>query len=87
MTKPPPSNSQRRALIGRRPGADPASAWVQQVEAVNATAKASVYTARLTIDVTPALRGRIKVVAFRRGVTAVEMLRELLEREFPEGTP
>jgi hypothetical protein len=50
-----------------------------------ATAKASIYTARLTIDVTPVLRGRIKVVAFQRGVTAVEMLRELLEREFPEG--
>ncbi|MDO8774391.1 MAG: chromosome partitioning protein ParB [Burkholderiaceae bacterium] len=85
MTKSQPSNSQRRALIGGRPGADPASAWVQQVEAVIATAKASVYTARLTIDVTPMLRGRIKVVAFQRGVTAVEMLRELLEREFPEG--
>jgi len=78
---------QRRALIGRRPGADPASAWVQQVDAVIATPKASIYTARLTVDVTPAMRGRIKVVAFQRGVTAVEMLRELLEREFPEGTP
>lgn len=85
MSKPPPPNSQRRALIGRRPGADPASAWVQQAEAVMAVTKASIYTARLTIDVTPALRGRIKVVAFQRGVTAVEMLRELLEREFPEG--
>lgn len=78
---------QRRAPIGRRPGADPASAWVQQVDAVIATAKASIYTARLTVDVTPVMRGRIKVVAFQRGVTAVEMLRELLEREFPEGTP
>ena len=87
MTKPPPSSLQRRAPIGRRPGADPASAWVQQVDTVIATAKASVYTARLTIDVTPVLRGRIKVVAFKRGVTAVEMLRELLEREFPEGRP
>lgn len=87
MTKQLPSNSQRRAPIGRRPGADPASAWVQQVDAVIATAKASVYPARLTIDVTPALRGRIKVEAFQRGVTAVEMLRELLEREFPEGVP
>ena len=87
MTKPQPSNPQRRAPIGRRPGADPASAWVQQVDAVIATAKASVYTARLTIDVTPVLRGRIKVVAFKRGITAVEMLRELLEREFLEGTP
>ena len=41
-------------------------------------------TARLTIDVTPMLRGRIKVVAFRRGTTAADMLRELLEREYPE---
>ena len=61
MTKPQQSNLQRRAPIGRRPGADPASAWVQQVDAVMAAAKASVYTARLTIDVTPVMRGRIKV--------------------------
>ena len=87
MSKPQPSHLQRRAPIGRRPGADPASAWVQQVDAVMAAAKASVYTARLTIDVTPVMRGRIKVVAFQRGITAVEMLRELLKREFPEGTP
>ena len=40
------------------------------------------WTARLTIDVTPALRGRIKVIAFERGMTVAEMLRELLEREF-----
>ncbi|MDO8293749.1 MAG: chromosome partitioning protein ParB [Gallionella sp.] len=85
MTKSQPSNSQRRAPIGSRPDADPASAWVQQVDAIIAIGKAAVYTARLTIDVTPAMRGRIKVVAFKRGVTAVEMLRELLEREFPEG--
>ncbi len=85
MTKPQHPNLQRRAPIGRRPGADPASAWVRQAEAVVAVTRASIYTARLTIDVTPALRGRIKVVAFQRGVTAVEMLRELLEREFPEG--
>ncbi len=41
----------------------------------------------LTIDVTPVLRGRIKVSAFERGVTTADMLRELLEREFGEGTP
>ena len=87
MSKPPISMAQRRASIGRRPGADPASAWVRQADAVIAATKASFYTARLTIDVTPAMRGRIKVAAFQRGVTAVEMLRELLEREFPEGTP
>ncbi|WP_067219094.1 hypothetical protein [Stappia indica] len=40
-------------------------------------------TARLTIDITPELRGRIKIAAFRRGVTVADMLRDLLAREFP----
>lgn len=40
-------------------------------------------TARLTVDITPALRGRIKVAAFTRGQTVADMLRELLAREFP----
>ena len=84
MTKPHPSAKPRRAPIGRRPGADPASTWVRQADTPELSAKASVYTARLTVDVTPALRGRIKVVAFRRGLTAADMLRELLEREYPE---
>ena len=47
-------------------------------------------TARLTIDVTPDLRGRIKIAAFQRGVTVADMLRELLAREFsstPGDTP
>ena len=43
----------------------------------------SAFTARLTIDITPELRGRIKVAAFRRGITVAEMLRDLLAREFP----
>jgi hypothetical protein len=42
------------------------------------------FTARLTIDVTPALRGRIKVAAFQRGQTVADMLRELLIRAFPD---
>lgn len=46
-------------------------------------AKADQFTARLTVDVTPELRGRIKVAAFRRGVTLAELLRDLLAREFP----
>lgn len=41
------------------------------------------FTARLTIDVTPEQRGRIKIAAFQRGVTVADMLRELLAREFP----
>lgn len=88
MTTPTPSKTPRRAPIGRRPAADPATAWVHRENADSAAAehmKSQVFTARLTIDVTPALRGRIKVIAFGRGITAAEMLRELLEREFAEG--
>jgi len=84
MTIPQPTAKLHRAPIGRRPGADPASTWVRQADAPEIPAKASIYTARLTIDVTPALRGCIKVAAFRRGITAADMLRELLEREYPE---
>lgn len=46
--------------------------------------KGDRFTARLTIDVTPELRGRIKVAAFSRGLTATDMLRDLLDREFPD---
>jgi hypothetical protein len=87
MTLPPTAPLQRRAPIGRKPATDPASAWVRRADASDVPAKASVYTARLTIDVTPALRGRIKVTAFKRGITATDMLRELLEREFDGGAP
>ncbi|MBX9612916.1 MAG: chromosome partitioning protein ParB [Burkholderiales bacterium] len=73
-----------RAPIGRRPAADPASTWVHQTELPEAPVQTSPFTARLTIDVTPALRGRIKMIAFRRGKTAADMLRALLEREYPE---
>ena len=45
--------------------------------------EADAYTARLTVDITPELRGRIKISAFRRGLTAADMLRALLDREFP----
>jgi hypothetical protein len=60
---------------------------VHKDEASSGIARASPYTARLTIDVTPQLRNRIKLAALRRSVTAADMLRELLEREFPENTP
>jgi hypothetical protein len=45
---------------------------------------AEAFSARLTIDVTPAQRGRIKIVAFQRGVTVADMLRELFAREYPD---
>lgn len=84
MTKSAHPTKQARTAIGRRPGADPASTWVRQADVPEASTKASIYTARLTIDVTPALRGRIKVIAFQSGHTATDMLRELLESEYPE---
>ena len=63
-----------------RPGA--ADAWVRTPEA--RAAPPPGYTARLTIDITPALRGRIKITAFERGITVADMLRTLLDREFGE---
>ncbi|MBB3810891.1 hypothetical protein [Pseudochelatococcus contaminans] len=44
----------------------------------------AIYSARLTVDITPELRGRIKIAAIRRGGTVTDMLRELLAREFPD---
>jgi hypothetical protein len=65
-----------------RPG-DPDS-WVRAPELPPARTPQEDFSARLTIDVTPALRGRIKVTAFHSGVTVAEMLRALLEREYPD---
>ena len=73
----------RRTPFAARPR-DP-DAWVRAPAASEtASTKADLYTARLTIDVTPELRGRIKVAAFRRGQTVADMLRAMLEQGFPE---
>ena len=80
----------QRVPIGARPPTNPqAEAWVRVGEAndLDTLARGEVYTARLTLDVTLALRGRIKVAAFTRGITVADMLRVLLEREFPEQRP
>lgn len=65
-----------------RPG--DAESWVRAPEPALGRAPGDEFTARLTIDVTPALRGRIKIAAFQRGLTVADMLRALLDREFPE---
>ena len=79
--------SGKRVAIGARPPANPqAEAWIRQGSA-NDVQKGDLYTARLTLDVTPALRARIKVSAFTQGITVAELLRALLEREFPERAP
>ena len=78
--------SGKRIGIGARPLADPqAEAWIRQGAGVD-KGKVERYSARLTLDVTPARRTRIKLAAFDRGVTMAEMLREVLERQFPEAT-
>lgn len=65
-----------------RPG-DP-DAWVRAPEpSAAAPGAGDLFTARLTIDVTPELRARIKITAFQRGQTVADMLRDLLAREFP----
>lgn len=72
--------SPKRAFIARP--ADP-ERWIKAPDP-RSSGKGDVaaFTARLTIDITPELRGRIKVVAFRRGLTVADMLRDLLAREF-----
>ena len=79
-------NSRRG--FAARPGSP--DAWVRTPETSISRTSGGDFTARLTIDVTPALRGRIKIAAFQSGVTVAEMLRALLDREFPnngESTP
>jgi cellulose biosynthesis protein BcsQ len=72
----------KRAFAARPSDAE---AWVRRPESPpSRDAEPSLYTARLTIDVTPGQHGRIKVAAFERGMTVAEMLRTLLAREFPE---
>ena len=70
----------RKPAFVQRPS-DP-DAWVRAPDRATPASR-ETFTARLTIDVTPALRGRIKVAAFQRGITVADMLRDLFAREFP----
>ncbi|MDP1600268.1 hypothetical protein [Phenylobacterium sp.] len=76
--------SERFAKRGfaSRPG-DPES-WIKAPDRQAQRAQpADDFSARLTIDVTADMRGRIKIAAFQRGQTVADMLRALFEREFP----
>ena len=75
------SERPTRRGFASRP-ADP-DQWIKAAGASPRNDSATGYTARLTIDVTPDQRGRIKIAAFQRGVTVADMLRDLLAREFP----
>lgn len=77
--------SGRRGFASRPSNPDP---WIKAIDGQpGSVTDAPPFSARLTIDITPELRGQIKISAFRRGVTVADMLRELLAREFsePEG--
>ncbi len=79
--------SSKRGFASRP--ADPES-WIKAPDRPSPrTDPAAEFTARLTIDVTADMRGRIKIAAFQRGQTVADMLRALFEREFPtsEGEP
>ncbi len=80
MTKPP----HKRGFVARPTDADD---WIKAAEQPPSIPSSGAgFTARLTIDVTPDLRGRIKIAAFQRGVTVADMLRDLLAREFPQNS-
>ena len=84
MNSPASKRTGKRIGIGARPPANPhAEAWIRQGSA-DGLQKGDLYTARMTLDITPAIRARIKVSAFTQGVTVAALLRALLEREFPE---
>jgi hypothetical protein len=76
------SERPSRRGFAARP-ADPEH-WIKATDMASPAGDGAGFTARLTIDVTPELRARIKIAAFTRGVTVADMLRELLAREFPQ---
>jgi hypothetical protein len=69
----------RRGFAARPGNAD---RWVKAPES-DRRPSADQFSARLTIDVTPELRRRLKFAALQRGETVADMLRALFEREFP----
>jgi hypothetical protein len=73
-----------KRVFAARPG--DAERWIKAPESPSArrVAEGEAFSARLTLDVTPALRRRLKLAAVTRGVTVADMLRTLLEREFPD---
>lgn len=76
----------RRSLIGRRPSSSGAAErWVHRDADATPeipSLKREIFAARLTIDVTQELRGRIKIAAFSSGSTVADLLRQVLQREF-----
>jgi hypothetical protein len=73
--------SGKRIGLGAHPLADPRDeVWVRQ-SAIIDNGKVERYSTRLTLDVTPALRTRLKLAAFAPGVTMAKILREVLKQQ------
>jgi hypothetical protein len=87
MSSPASKRTGKRVGIGARPPANPRLGVRIRQGSADDLQKGDLYTARLTLDITPAMRARIKVSAFTQGVTVADLLRALLKREFPEKSP
>lgn len=64
-----------------RPG--PADRWIAGNKPGGAASPEN-FSARLTIDVTPAMRRRLKLAAVRQGTTVADLMRALINEHFPE---
>lgn len=71
-----------RRFVARPLGAE---SWVSAGDGErSAPTSRSANTARLTIDVTPELRKRIKFAALQRGLTLADLVRAMLAEAFPD---
>ena len=90
---------RKKVGIGRKP-TQKADDWVSDAEPVKAPPTPSPPPAapepprspkpkvqkpkRLTLDIDPALHKRLKIAALQQDTTMVDLVRDLLEKEFPE---
>ena len=75
------ARSPKRSFAARP--ADPED-WIKVPDRhATRTQPAEDFSARLTIDVTTDMRGRIKNAAFQRGQTNKKKKKKMFEREFP----
>lgn len=77
--------SGKRLNISVKTPTQMADVWVEKGSRLSVSderPRSQTHTARLTLDITPAQRQRIKLAAIAQGVTVAELLRNLLDREF-----
>jgi hypothetical protein len=64
-----------------RPGA--AERWIRSSKPAAAQDQ-DRFSARLTIDVTPAMRRRLKLAALTQGASVADLMRALIDQHFPD---